>query len=111
MDHPSPNPFHPGTLIGRLSLLFALLFSVAAAETIPPAPKSHFNDYVGVVSRPVAEQLNLRLEQYERDSSNQLLVAIFRHMESNSSVEASAKKANEGQQERKVSYFGFTLAV
>jgi uncharacterized protein len=57
------------------------------AERIPPAPPRFFNDYAGVVSRPVAEQLNAQLEQFERQSSNQVLVAIYPTMESNSSVE------------------------
>lgn len=60
---------------------------LAAAERIPPAPPRYFNDYAGVVSRPVADQLNAQLEQYERQSSNQLLVAIYPKMESSSSVE------------------------
>ena len=58
-----------------------------AAERIPPAPPRYFNDYAGVVSRPVADQLNAQLEQFERQSSNQVLVAIYPQMESDSSVE------------------------
>ena len=72
-----------------LALLAALLTGAGlpAAERIPPAPARYFNDYAGVVSRPAAEALNLQLEQYERESSNQLLVVVFPRMESNSSVE------------------------
>jgi len=61
--------------------------ALLAAERIPPAPPHHFNDYAGVVSRPVAERLNAELDQFERTSSNQLLVAIYPKMESDSSVE------------------------
>ena len=73
----------------RLLLIAALLAGpgLFAAERIPPAPPQYFNDYAGVVSPAVANELNSRLEQYERDSSNQLLVAIYPTMESNSSVE------------------------
>ncbi|HEY8995900.1 MAG TPA: TPM domain-containing protein [Lacunisphaera sp.] len=60
---------------------------LAAAERIPSAPSRYFNDYAGVVSRPVADRLNAQLEQFERDSSNQLLVVIYPKMESDSSVE------------------------
>jgi uncharacterized protein len=60
---------------------------LAGAERIPPAPPAYFNDYAGVVSRPVAAQLNAQLEQFERTTSNQLLVAIYPKMESDSSVE------------------------
>jgi uncharacterized protein len=60
---------------------------LAAAERIPPAPPRHFNDYAGVVSRATAERLDARLAQFERDSSNQLVVALYPRMESGSSVE------------------------
>lgn len=58
-----------------------------AAETIPPAPKNHFNDYAGVVRPDTASQLNRELAQFERDTSNQIVVAIFPRMQSDSSVE------------------------
>ncbi len=69
------------------SALLLLAGALPAAERIPPAPPRYFNDYAGVVSRPVADRLNARLEQFERDSSSQLLVAIYPRMESASSVE------------------------
>lgn len=70
-------------------LLAGLLIAtgLTAAERIPPAPPQYFNDNAGVVSRPVAEALNRQLEQFERDTSSQLLVAIYPKMESDSSVE------------------------
>ena len=58
-----------------------------AAERIPPAPAQYFNDYAGIVSRSAADALNGQLKEYERSSSNQLLVAIYPKMETNSSVE------------------------
>jgi uncharacterized protein len=58
-----------------------------AAERIPPAPPRYFNDYTETVTGLTAEDLNRQLEQYEKESSNQLLVAIYPTMESNSSVE------------------------
>jgi len=72
-----------------LTLVAALLAGtwLSAAEHIPPAPPRYFNDYAGVVSRPVADQLNTRLEQFERESSDQLLVVLYPKMESDSSVE------------------------
>lgn len=72
-----------------LILAAALLATsgLAAAERIPPAPPRYFNDYAGVVSRPVADRLNAQLEQFERASSSQLLVVIYPKMESDSSVE------------------------
>lgn len=74
----------------RLLVLAGLLLAgghLAAAESIPPVPPHYFNDYAGVVSRATADRLNARLEQFERDSSNQLLVVLYPRMESGSSVE------------------------
>lgn len=72
-------------------LLLALLCWVApalqAAEEIPPAPTRYFTDQAGVVSPAVAEDLNARLEQFERETSNQILVVIFQKMKSASSIE------------------------
>ncbi len=79
--------FLPRGLAWRLALIFTFLFTAAVAETMPPAPKNHFNDYAGIVSQAAAQRLNDRLTQYERESSNQLLVAVYRRMESESSVE------------------------
>jgi uncharacterized protein len=72
-----------------LVLVAALLTGawLPAAERIPPAPPRYFNDYTGTVSAPAADALNLQLEQYEKESSNQLLVAVYPRMESDSSVE------------------------
>ena len=61
--------------------------ALPAAERMPPAPAQFFNDYTGTVSATTASTLNLQLEQFERDSSNQLLVVIYPKMETDSSVE------------------------
>jgi uncharacterized protein len=48
-----------------------------AAGALPPKPAHYFNDYAHVVSPQQADALNLRLENFERETSNQLVVAIF----------------------------------
>ena len=68
-----------------LVLLFG--FRLFAAEVIPPAPAAYFNDYAHVVSTGTASQLNQTLEDFERQSSDQILVAIFPKMQSDSSIE------------------------
>ena len=77
------------SLLRLLAGVTALLAGawLPAAERIPPAPAQYFNDYAGIVSRPVADALNGQLKEYERSSSNQLLVAIYPRMETDSSVE------------------------
>lgn len=76
----------------RVFLTLAALLSLAsslarAAEVIPPAPQNHFNDYARLVRPDTAQQLNAQLAQFERDTSSQLLVAIFPQMQSDSSLE------------------------
>ncbi len=72
--------------------MLATAFAIAApliraAEVIPPAPTQYFNDYAGIVSQDTAEALNQKLDQFERDTSNQLVVAIYPHMQTDSSIE------------------------
>lgn len=68
-----------------LILLFG--FRAFADEVIPPAPQQYFNDYANAVSASTASQLNTTLENFERQSSDQILVAIFPKMQSDSSIE------------------------
>jgi uncharacterized protein len=75
-----------------LALLLALSFQTHAAETIPPKPPGYFNDYAGVVSKEKALQFNEQLAQFERETSNQVVVAVFRKMESDSSIEDYAQR-------------------
>ena len=89
---------------GLAAFLLASCFAWAA-EVIPPAPQNHFNDFAGIVRRATATQLNQELAQLERDSSNQILVAIFPRMQSDSSVEDYAVRVAQrwgvGQKDRR----------
>jgi uncharacterized protein len=64
-----------------------LACAVRAAEVIPAPPTAYFNDYANVVSASTAQQLNQKLEQFERDTSNQIVVAIYPEIQSDSSIE------------------------
>lgn len=68
-------------------LILAFCLRVFADEVIPPAPTQYFNDYAHVVSSETAAQLNQTLEDFERQSSDQILVVIFPKMQSDSSIE------------------------
>lgn len=74
-------------LLPLIAVCCFAVVSLRASETIPPAPRDHFNDYAGIVDPATAQRLDGELTQYERESSNQLLVAIYPRMESDSSVE------------------------
>jgi uncharacterized protein len=66
--------------------------AAAAAEVIPPKPPAYFNDYANVVSKEKALALNEKLAQFERETSNQVVVAVFRKMQSDSSIEDYAQR-------------------
>ena len=73
----------------RLWAIAVLLisFRLFAQEVIPPTPTAYFNDYANVVSPGTAAQLNKTLEDFERQSSDQIVVVVFPKMQSSSSVE------------------------
>ncbi len=53
---------------------------------MPPKPAGYFNDYAGVVSKDAARRFNEQLAQFERETSNQVVVAVFRKMQTDSDV-------------------------
>ncbi len=65
----------------------ALFVCAGFAETLPPKPAAYFNDYAHVVSPATASTLDEELRQFERDSSNQIVVAVFPKLETESSVQ------------------------
>jgi len=61
--------------------------SALAGEIIPAAPEHYFNDYARVVSAATAARLDSTLEDFERKTSNQILVVVYPKMQSDSSIE------------------------
>jgi len=59
---------------------------LSAAEVLPPKPPAYFNDYANVVSKEKALSLNEKLAQFERETSDQVVVAVFRKMETDSDI-------------------------
>lgn len=69
--------------------IVCLLLSAAfshAAEVIPPKPPGYFHDAAGVVSKTAALRFNEQLAQFERDTSNQIVVAVYPKMQSESDI-------------------------
>src|SRR5438876_8371841 len=71
-------------IFALIVVLFA--FSSHAAEVIPPKPDRYFNDYAGVVSKEAALRFNEQLAQFERETSDQVVVAVFPKMASDSDI-------------------------
>jgi uncharacterized protein len=87
-------------------VLAALLaISLHAAEVIPPKPDRYFNDYAGVVSKEAAHRFNEQLAQFERETSDQVVVAVFSKMQSDSDIADYTQRVAQawgvGQKERR----------
>src|SRR5262249_49504358 len=74
----------PAIMLAVVCTLFAI--TANAAEVIPPKPAGYFNDYAGVVSKEAASRFNEQLAQFERDTSDQVVVAVFPKMQSDSDI-------------------------
>jgi uncharacterized protein len=90
-----------------LAFSFFLLggFRSVAGEAMPPKPAGYFNDYAGVVSKSAAVRFNEQLAQFERETSNQIVVAVFPKMQSDSSIEDYTQRVAQtwgvGQKDRR----------
>ena len=57
-----------------------------AAEVIPPVPPHYFNDYAGVISSGTSQRLNQELDNFEKQTSSQIVVAVYPKMQSDSDI-------------------------
>jgi uncharacterized protein len=64
--------------------IFLLLQQTSHALQIPPRPTSRISDYASVLSPGAKSRLESRLQQFEKDTSNQIVVAIFPSLEEES---------------------------
>jgi uncharacterized protein len=75
-------------LIGLAFLAAFGLFVVhALAEETPPKPTRYFNDYASLIDSATSQQLNQRLEDFERQTSNQILVVIYQSLPADAAME------------------------
>ena len=83
----------PALLLGLLFQLFVLIpITLSAAEVIPPKPAGYFNDYAGVISKEAASRFNEQLAQFERETSDQVLVSVFPKMQSDDEIAAYTQR-------------------
>src|SRR4030095_15325956 len=64
-----------------LAFLAARVGPAAAALPIPPPPDHRINDFAGVLPAAERERLQEEVRTWERESSNQMVVAIFRSLD------------------------------
>jgi uncharacterized protein len=87
------------------TLFWLLAINSQAAEVIPPKPDRYFNDYAGVVSNEAAHRFNEQLAQFERETSDQVVVAVFPKMQSDSDIADYTQRVAQawgvGQKERR----------
>ena len=84
-------------ILPLVAAFFALLtLEARAAEVIPPKPTGYFNDYAGVVSKAAALRFNEELAQFERETSDQVVVAIFPKMQTDSDIADYTQRVAQG---------------
>jgi uncharacterized protein len=57
--------------------LWLLLATAAAAQSPPPVPRDYVTDLAGILPADVEARLSARLKQFDEETSNQVLVALF----------------------------------
>jgi uncharacterized protein len=78
---------------GALGLLITQAFAADISGSIPPKPDHYFNDYASLVNPGTAQQLDRQLENFERETSNQILVVIYKSVPGAGTVEDFAQGA------------------
>jgi uncharacterized protein len=88
-----------------LAAISLVALHARAAEVIPAKPPGYFQDNAGVVSKEAALRFNEQLAQFERETSNQVVVAVFLKMQSNDDVAAYTQRVAQawgvGQKEQR----------
>jgi uncharacterized protein len=89
--------------IRKFFLLFIACASLNAA-TIPSTPSQYLNDYAGVIAPRSVAYFNDVLARFERETSNQIIVAFFSKLDPDTTVEQFGEEAfrawRPGQAER-----------
>jgi uncharacterized protein len=72
-----------------------------AEERLPPPPTSYFNDYAGLVPASDAARLEAKLLAFEKQTSNQVVVAVFPELPSPSLEDFTSRTAESWKAGRK----------
>src|SRR5260370_22054462 len=85
-----------------LSLLCVYVFGQHTENAVTPSKlERYFNDFASLVSLEAAERLNQQLAEFDRHTSNQILVVIYSSLPPDAAIEDFAQDAfrawNPGQ--------------
>jgi uncharacterized protein len=73
--------------------MLAFLLALLSAIAVPPKPAKYVTDNAGVLNAARASALNEKLAQFERDTSNQILVYVDRSLPADTTIEQFANDA------------------
>ena len=92
----------PASAVFAIVFVFLALWSTATE--IPPKPARYFNDFANLVRSETAQRLNQQLANFERQTSNQILVVIYPSLPADTTLEDFTQDAfrawKPGQRDR-----------
>ena len=78
----------PGALAALLLLAaFSATLFAQSDNLIPPKPDRYITDQAGVLDSTTLDSINNQLDQFERDTSNQIVVAIYPNLPENMNID------------------------
>jgi uncharacterized protein len=93
-----------GALLATLILLGCAGVLRAQPHNIPPKPDRYITDQAGVLDAQALQSINMELDQFERETSNQFVVAIFSALPADADLYQfctfTARAWNVGQKDR-----------
>jgi uncharacterized protein len=100
-------------LITKSTLLLLLIFTSLTSFALEvPAPSTYYiNDYTGTIDQTTINTLNEMLKQYEGNTTNQVVVVIFKSLEGENLEDFTHKLATKWQVGQKGKDNGAVLSV
>lgn len=97
--------------LAALATTAAMSSFAVAAEQLPPPPAHYFNDYAGLVGAADAQRLDAKLKAFDEQTTNQVVVAIFKELPSPSLEDFTIRTAQSWRAGREKLDNGVVLFV
>jgi len=94
-----------------LVVLFLLVSSLCWATAVPDHPSGRVSDYAGMFSQAVVNEVTGTLENYEKQTTNQIAVATFNSLEGGNLEDFSIKLAEKWKIGQKDKNNGVILVI